>query len=106
MRLISFAIIAGIMHITACSKDRNIISIAPNDKVQLGKKIFFDKHLSNPIGQSCASCHSPEAAFSDQAHGITSQGAVLGLFSNRNAPSIAIARSRRLFILTAMTQYT
>src|ERR1700739_3059850 len=57
-------------------------------KVQLGKSIFFDKNLSNPIGQSCSSCHAPETAFSDLSHNAVSKGALDGLFSNRNAPSI------------------
>lgn len=29
----------------------------------LGKALFFDTRLSNPVGQSCASCHSPETGF-------------------------------------------
>ena len=57
-------------------------------KIELGKDLFFDKNLSNPIGQSCSSCHSPETAFSDISHNVVSPGAVDGLFGNRNAPSI------------------
>lgn len=86
--LILSTIITSIVIFTACSKERDEITIVPIDKVQLGKQLFFDKNLSNPVGQSCASCHSPEAAFSDPAHGITSQGAVTGLFNNRNCPSV------------------
>jgi cytochrome c peroxidase len=89
--LIISAIITSVAILTACSKDRDVITVVPIDKVQLGKQVFFDKNLSNPIGQSCASCHSPEAAFSDTGHGITSQGVVAGLFNNRNCPSITYA---------------
>lgn len=91
------AIITGIAFFTACSKDHNEITVVPVDKVQLGKAIFFDKNLSNPVGQACASCHSPNAAFSDQNHGITAQGAVSGLFSNRNCPSLTYASFTPLF---------
>ncbi|MHC1741839.1 MAG: cytochrome c peroxidase [Syntrophobacteraceae bacterium] len=28
-------------------------------KEKLGKNLFFDVRLSNPAGQSCASCHCP-----------------------------------------------
>lgn len=77
--------------ITACNKDNiTIPTVTPTlqMKVQLGQTIFFDKGLSNPTGQSCSSCHSPETAFSDFNHNAISEGAVDGLFGNRNAPSI------------------
>lgn len=85
--VISFILVC-IVIFTACSKDRDIITVVPIDKVQLGRQLFFDKDLSNPIGQSCASCHNPGAGFSDSVHGVTSQGAVAGLFNNRNCPAI------------------
>lgn len=51
--------------------------------------LFFDTSLSSPAGQSCATCHDPKAAFTDPRIGSpTSQGAVHGLFGNRQAPSI------------------
>lgn len=72
----------------SCS-DENTYSSIPNDKIDLGKKIFNDTNLSNPIGQACASCHSPETGFSDPNHIIVSEGAVANTFGNRNAPSLA-----------------
>jgi cytochrome c peroxidase len=89
--LILAAIITSIGTFTACTKDKDVITVVPIDKVQLGRQLFFDKNLSNPIGQSCASCHNPSAAFSDPLHGISAQGAARGLFSNRNCPSISYA---------------
>lgn len=56
-----------------------------NEKELLGKMIFFDENLSEPAGQSCATCHTPEKGFADKYSRITSEGAVKGLFSNRNA---------------------
>ena len=82
---------------SACSKNRNEITFVPIDKVQLGKKFFFDKNLSNPIGQSCASCHNPGAGFTDADHGPTSRGAVNGLFGNRNCPTVSYAVYSPLF---------
>lgn len=55
----------------------------------LGKNLFFDTSLSNPTGQSCASCHTPENAFTDpDKSSPTSAGADPNLFLNRNAPTI------------------
>lgn len=58
-------------------------------KMRLGEKLFFEESLSNPKGQSCASCHAPETGFSDPQHRIVSPGVNPELFGNRNAPSLA-----------------
>jgi cytochrome c peroxidase len=54
-------------------------------KIALGRKLFFDKHLSRDGTLSCASCHDPELSFSDGrkvARGINGQD------GTRNAPAI------------------
>lgn len=56
-------------------------------KVAIGKKIFHDENLSQPQGQSCATCHSPEHAYADPAGAVISPGAA-AKFGNRNAPSV------------------
>ena len=56
-------------------------------KESVGKKLFFDKNLSEPKGQACASCHDAGHAFSDPRKGPTSEGVISGLFGPRNAPS-------------------
>lgn len=62
----------------------------------LGKQLFFDTNLSNPAGQSCASCHAPETGFTgpdsdtNRATGVY-PGAVSGRFGNRKPPSAAYA---------------
>ena len=56
-------------------------------KEKLGKSIFFDQNLSEPRGQSCASCHDPGRAFTDPRPGPTSEGVIPGRFGPRNAPS-------------------
>jgi cytochrome c peroxidase len=54
----------------------------------LGAALYFDTNLSEPAGQSCASCHLPAAGFVDPDHSHpTSKGAVAGRFGNRNAPT-------------------
>lgn len=54
----------------------------------IGRLLFFDTQLSEPAGQSCASCHNPLTAYSD-AGKMTSAGAKTGLTSVRNAPSLS-----------------
>lgn len=60
-------------------------------KEQLGRQLFFDNSLSEPSGQSCATCHRPERGFADTLSRAVSEGAVAGLFSNRNSMSVAYA---------------
>ncbi len=35
------------------------------EKIELGKKLFFDRRLSGDGTMSCATCHNPEEAFTD-----------------------------------------
>lgn len=74
---------------SSCTKYDNDYVTIPNEKIDLGRAIFFDTNLSNPVGQSCASCHSPEKGFSDPTNRAISQGAVANAFGNRNAPSLS-----------------
>lgn len=55
-------------------------------KIALGKMLFNDSELSEPAGQSCASCHQAKWGHSDRQ--MISPGANPLLFGNRNAPSI------------------
>ncbi len=87
--LVIIAICTLITFLISCGKDRNFIVVKPSDKVELGKQIFLDQNLSNPVGVSCGSCHSPETGFSDPMHRIVSEGAVKGLFTHRNSPSLS-----------------
>ena len=85
----TFALFALIMlSFYSCKKD-NVVpdeAVTSEMKVLLGKAIFLDTNLSNPAGQSCSSCHAAATSFSDPSHSMVSQGAVSGLFGNRNAP--------------------
>jgi len=54
----------------------------------LGKLLFFDGNLSEPAGQSCASCHAPMAGFADPDEDLpVSEGVIPGNFGARNALS-------------------
>lgn len=55
----------------------------------LGRRIFEDRSLSQPIGQSCQSCHDAQHAFADPR--AVSLGAVAGKEGARNAPSLMYA---------------
>jgi cytochrome c peroxidase len=59
---------------------------------RLGKRLFEDTSLSEPAGQSCASCHASGVAFSDPDASLpTSKGVRAGLVGNRNTPMAAYA---------------
>lgn len=61
--------------------------------LRLGRALYFDPALSRPAGKACASCHAPQAGYSDPNHArATSAGAVAGTSGARNAPSAAYAR--------------
>jgi cytochrome c peroxidase len=70
------------------------VAIADNPQAQLGEAIFFDTNLSNPPGVSCASCHSPDAGFSNPSSYIndkygTAPGAIPTRFGNRKPMTIS-----------------
>ncbi|MEQ1636766.1 MAG: cytochrome c peroxidase [Methylococcales bacterium] len=55
---------------------------------KLGQQLFFDKSLSSPEGQACASCHDPNTAFTDTLLSTpVSDGIVPGRTGTRNAPT-------------------
>jgi cytochrome c peroxidase len=62
----------------------------------LGRRLFFDASLSTPPGQSCASCHAPEAGFTSPDEAVNTAGAVVPgatgfLAGPRKPPSVAYA---------------
>jgi cytochrome c peroxidase len=64
-------------------------------KIALGRQLFFDKRLSLDGSISCASCHDPNKAFTDN---LPKSKGIKGQLSERNAPSILNAA----FLKTAM----
>ena len=68
--------------------------LSPIEK--LGKSLFFEKGLSNPPGQSCASCHDPSTGWTgpDSATNLSTavyEGAVHTRYGNRKPPAAAYA---------------
>lgn len=55
------------------------------DKVELGRTLFFDLRLSSDNTVSCATCHFPQAAFSDNRQVALGVGMAAG---DRNSPTI------------------
>jgi cytochrome c peroxidase len=65
---------------------------------ELGSFLYFDEDLSEPSGQSCASCHDPAFGFVDLDFDLpVSEGVIPGLFGGRNSPSSAYAMYAPIF---------
>jgi cytochrome c peroxidase len=69
---------------------------ALSPQAALGKELFFDASLSNPVGQSCASCHAAPAGFTFPDSRVNAllgvaPGAVRGRFGFRAVPQISYA---------------
>ncbi len=82
--------------IYGCSgrSDNSADSSALTPQQLLGKQLFFDIRLSEPVGQACASCHHPDAGFAlppQRPLLAVSPGANPVLFGNRNTPTIRYA---------------
>jgi cytochrome c peroxidase len=88
--------VALVLAIAAIAPTRTAEAQSLSQKERLGKELFFDTNLSDPIGQSCASCHAPDVgwtgpdAFINIAGGVY-EGAVPGRFGNRKPPASAYA---------------
>lgn len=55
------------------------------EKIELGRKLFFDPRLSINGTISCANCHNPNLAFCDN---LSTSTGILGQKTQRNAPSL------------------
>jgi len=65
---------------------------SPPTVASLGEKLYFDTNLSDPPGQSCASCHLPGAGFADPDRELpVSRGVHPDRFGDRNTPTAAYA---------------
>lgn len=63
-----------------------------SSKEALGKLIFQDTLLSEPAGQSCATCHATSRGFTDRYGRPVSEGAVRGLYSQRNSMTLCYSK--------------
>src|SRR6516164_11352187 len=64
------------------------------EKIELGRRLFFDRRLSRDGSIACASCHDPERAYSD---GREIAVGVFGRRGRRNAPALINRGYGRLF---------
>ena len=84
---------------TGCSKtilspqaEKDALARHMSPKDRLGRMLFNDTQLSEPAGQSCASCHDANFAATDPDQWTpTSQGVDPKLFGNRNTPTAMYA---------------
>jgi cytochrome c peroxidase len=65
-----------------------------SEKIELGRRLFFDRRLSRDGSVACASCHDPERAYSD---GRAVAVGVFGRRGRRNAPALVNRGYGRLF---------
>jgi cytochrome c peroxidase len=95
----SLRLVVAAIFFLAFTGSMTVAQAAPlTQEEQLGKLLYFDEHLSNPVGQSCASCHLPTAGFADPDQNLpVSEGVVPGRFGGRNAPSAAYAAYSPVF---------
>jgi cytochrome c peroxidase len=91
-----------------CALASAVALLAPplTDLETLGRHVFFDDRLSDPPGQSCASCHAPATGFTGptaavNAAGAVYAGAVPSRFGTRKPSSAAYATTAPTFHLDA-----
>src|SRR6516225_10240144 len=65
-----------------------------SEKIELGRRLFFDRRLSRDGSVACASCHDPGRAYSD---GRAVAVGVFGRRGRRNAPALVNRGYGRLF---------
>ena len=90
-RILCLIVISGVLVFSAAGEKTKL-----TPKEELGKKLFFDTDLSEPAGQSCATCHAPEVGWSGPDSKINEAGSVYPgaletRFSNRRPPTAAYA---------------
>jgi cytochrome c peroxidase len=91
-----FSLVIGYISHIPSGKDNNtptgITMMDPSlTKIEyLGKLLFIESTLSTPPGESCSTCHDPEAGFGNPDKSLpVSKGAIPGHFGNRNDMTVA-----------------
>jgi cytochrome c peroxidase len=74
-----------------------LINNAGNEKINLGKKLFFDRRLSHNDTISCAMCHIPEQGFTSNE--LSTAIGIEGRTVRRNTPTLLnVAYMQSLFL--------
>ena len=85
----------ALLFIVSCLGQSQVMGSVPGgSRIALGRAIFFDPALSEPPGTSCASCHTPERAFSGNHGSLTgvAGGSRPDHFARRSTPSVLYLR--------------
>lgn len=91
--LTACAALSGVTHAGALYVPRGLDRYRPSpfdnaltaEKISLGRRLFFDRRLSNSGKLSCAGCHDPSRSFSSAAKGVSEVDAAL---VRRDIPAI------------------
>ncbi len=81
-------IVCGVVIVAGLASPASALADALGAERALGQSLFFDASLSVNGTQSCGTCHTPSAFFTDPSHAATSAGAIAGLAGFRNAPTV------------------
>ncbi len=88
--LILFSVALTVLHSCCETSNAGLSKLSLEEqRIELGKKLFFDKRLSSDNTISCASCHDPEKAFTN---GLQFGVGVNGQLTARNVPTIINAK--------------
>jgi cytochrome c peroxidase len=101
-KIFIFSSILTLVFIFGCTKKEDVAPVETEEpaiqelapKEMLGKRLFFDANLSNPEGQSCATCHGPTFGWTGPDSEVNSTsvvypGALEPRFGNTKPPTIA-----------------
>lgn len=96
--IVVFCGLALLFRCSNSSQDHSLKRVSTNQltKVELGKLLFFDTDLSLDHSISCASCHNPEDAFTDNK---TRSKGIKGRTALRNAPNLFHLKEAPYFLM-------
>lgn len=93
-RRLTFLVGFAVIFVLLVAGTAQAAKLAPTQ--QLGKYLFLDENLSDPGGQSCATCHAAKVGYTGPSDDINAGGAVYeganpGWFGDRKPPAAAYA---------------
>ena len=82
---------------------RNQFEVFSNEKMEIGKLLFYDVSLSKNFNMSCATCHNPSLAFTDGE--AKSKGSLPGTTTQRNSPTLINSALSTKYFYDMSTSY-
>lgn len=100
--LISAAVLGAMLLLVTAVANPAVAQPILTPQEQLGKSIFFDRHLSLNQNQSCAACHAAQVGWTGpdeviNAHGAVYEGSIVTRFGDRKPPSSGYATQSPIF---------